>query len=133
MDLSASPFLISLNANLLFSLFIVSQQEIQLCKCLGLQPKVNTHALLKLLTCKSDVGVRLRIVGLDCQIGGATNQSNRPLTATVTAFVTVAICLPPIIGKLKQYSGKVKLKFKSRIIINFKLKQYSGKVSISQS
>ena len=118
-EVSTNPFLISLNANLLplLSLFYVLQQEI---KFLTLRKQRNDHrsSNVQLFNCRnscranpslaSSVDVhqikssRMQITRWH-RVGGATNQSNRSLAFTVTASVTVAICLRPIIGKHKQY------------------------------
>ena len=125
-EVSTNPFLISLNANLLplLSLFYVLQQEI---KFLTLRKQRNDHRCIfkcsnvQLFYCSiiqnscranpslaSSVDVhqikssRMQITRWH-RVGGATNQSNRSLAFTVTASVTVAICLRPIIGKHKQY------------------------------
>ena len=108
-EVSTNPFLISLNANLLplLSLFYVLQQEI---KFLTLRKQRNDHRCIFKCSivqnsCRTNPSLassvdvhqikssRMQITRWH-RVGGATNQSNRLLSATVTAFVTVAICLP---------------------------------------
>ena len=80
-----------------------SQMHIQMFNCSIVQNSCRTNpSLASSVDVHQIKSSRMQITRWH-RVGGATNQSNRSLAFTVTASVTVAICLRPIIGKHKQY------------------------------